>query len=81
MSTVAEDQQARLGDIDQIVSPSAFSPIADKAAATDSGAMCQQPASGRSSRVGVAQLSWSPALIDASADRHFNRDMAWQIDS
>src|SRR4249919_3016425 len=29
-------------------------------------------ASGRSSRVGVAQLSWSPALIDASADRHFH---------
>jgi hypothetical protein len=27
------------------------------------------------------ELSWSPFLIDASADRHFNRDMAWYIDS
>ena len=37
----------------------------------------QQPASGRSSRVGVTQISCSPILIDASADRHFKRDMAW----
>lgn len=28
-------------------------------------------------RVGVTQISWLPILIDASADRHFNRDMAW----
>ena len=42
---------------------------------------CQQPASGRSSRVGVTQISCSAILIDASADRHFNRDMAWEIDS
>jgi hypothetical protein len=27
--------------------------------------------------LGVAQISWSPILIDAIADRHFNRDMAW----
>ena len=32
----------------------------------------QQPTSGRSRRVGVSQTSWSPILIDASADRHFN---------
>ena len=37
----------------------------------------QQPTSGRSSRVGVTQISWLPILIDASADRHFDRDMAW----
>ncbi len=37
----------------------------------------QQPTSRRSSRVGVTQISWSPILIDASADRHFDRDMAW----
>ena len=53
----------------------------DNASVTQSAvsfeALCQQPASGRSSRVGVTQISWSPILIDASADRHFNRDMAW----
>ena len=38
-------------------------------------AMCQKATSGRSSRVGVSQISWSPILIDASADRHFNRGM------
>jgi len=37
----------------------------------------QQSTSGRSSRVGVTQISWSPMLIDASADRHFDPDMAW----
>jgi len=42
---------------------------------------CKQPASGRSSRVGVTQISCSPILIDASADRHFNLDVAWEIDS
>jgi hypothetical protein len=26
-------------------------------------------------------VSCAPILIDASEDRHFNRDMAWQIDS
>ena len=29
------------------------------------------------SGVGVSQIGWSPILIYASADRHFNRDMAW----
>src|SRR5712664_4818137 len=36
---------------------------------------CQKATSGRSSRVGASQISWSPILIDASADRHFNRGM------
>jgi hypothetical protein len=30
---------------------------------------CQKATSGRSSRVGVSQISWSPILIDANADR------------
>ena len=54
----------------------------DNASVTQSAvsfeALCQQPASGRSSRVGVTQISWSPIFHRRkSADRHFNRDMAW----
>ena len=37
----------------------------------------QQATSGRSSCVGTSQISWSPILINASADRHFSRGMAW----
>ena len=40
----------------------------------------QQLTSGRSSPVGVSQISLSPILIGVSADRHFNRGMAWEID-
>ncbi len=34
----------------------------------------QQPTSGP---VEVTQISWLPILMNASADRHFNREMAW----
>ena len=43
------------------------------AAARQGRVRVQQATSGRSSRVGVTQVSWSPISIDASADRYFNR--------
>jgi hypothetical protein len=57
----------------------ALLPKADSRVSSRHVAEGQQPTSGRSSRVGVNQISWSSILIGASADGHFNRDMAWQI--
>jgi hypothetical protein len=67
-------QQRRL---ERALATSAIHPGADIPLRRISDATGQQPTLGRSSRVGVTQISWSPILIDASADRHFDRDMAW----